>query len=601
MDIQPLATMVVTLTGGVSSLVLGSKTKLPSVLFFLTIGVLAGPQFLGMIRPDVFAEELPEYISLMVALILFEGAASLKSSQFKEISRSLRNLLTIGIIISLVGITLTARFTVQMNWTKALLFGGIMIVTGPTVVIPILQRNQIKPNIHNLLKWEAILIDPLGVVIAIVLFELLILEQVDFFLGVKLFIGRLVVGALIGIFCGWFMHQCLTRKRLMRLESDELGGLFVIAATLFFYSIAEWTFKESGLVASTAAGIYFGNQTFPHKNSIFHFKKQVTLLALSCLFIILAAGIPFFSLQRTFLEGNIILFFMIFIIRPAAVLISTYGDSSFTFRDRLFISFFAPRGIVSASLASLFVIAFEQHNLIGRGVFLPLAFHVISGSILFYSLASGIMAQWLRVSIISRPGVILIGVNALSLAAARAISGRGFPVQFIDSNRTAASRAGTEGFPVVHGSALDEQTISMLNVKNFAILLALTSNPELNLLCCQRYSGLIQGSSLYRLGLTDEDLSPRNSEDVQGQILYGLANLIQDPEFDRLLSKDGLTAETRVLDQEIELVDRSFSIKETPLFSESTNGLKFLSPGEKIPQGAKVTYLRSHFPASKNG
>ena len=195
---QPLTTFIFTIAFGILSLALGKKLHTPAILFFLFFGVFFGPEFANLIRPDVFQENFPDYIALLVALILFEGASSLKVSQFQSLSKVLRNLLTVGVFFTLTLAALAAHGIAGLPWKQAILFGAILVVTGPTVVIPVLQRIRIKEQLHNILKWESILIDPLGVIIAVVFFEILISADVGPLKGAALFAARAGVGALLG-------------------------------------------------------------------------------------------------------------------------------------------------------------------------------------------------------------------------------------------------------------------------------------------------------------------------------------------------------------------------------------------------------------------
>ncbi|MBP9865240.1 MAG: sodium:proton antiporter, partial [Candidatus Omnitrophica bacterium] len=388
---QPLLTIIGTIAAGIFSLILANKARLPSILFFLTSGILLGPSFANLIQPGVFSTNFPQYISILVALILFEGGMSLKTSQLKEISRPLRGLLTLGVMVTIVLISVFTHFLTQMSWSKSILFGAVMVVTGPTVVIPILHRVRVKENLHNILKWESILIDSIGVILAVVLFEILVSHGGGLGEALLMFIGRFCLGGFLGLLCGFLMVTALRDKKLLLLEGDELGGLFVLSMVLLFFGLSEMILPESGLVSATVAGLYFGNQKFPQKEEISRFKQQITLFALSGLFILLSANVPVGKIKTVYFEGSLLLCFMIFVVRPISVFLSTQGDSRLQFKDKFFLSFMAPRGIVSASLASLFAIQFEERALTGRGVFLPLAFFVITGSIVFYAFLPSVL------------------------------------------------------------------------------------------------------------------------------------------------------------------------------------------------------------------
>ncbi len=595
---QPLGTIVFTLAAGIFGLVLGSKTRVPSILFLLLFGILLGPQFAGLVQPEIFSSQLPVYISILVALILFEGGASLKFSQYHEISGPLRRLLTIGVLVTLVLVTLTVRLVVGFSWVKSILFGSIMIVTGPTVILPILQRVRVRENLHNILKFEAILIDPLGVVIAIVLFEFLLSGHMNALEGIGLFGARIALGSILGLAAGWLVSVCLSHSRLLRFESEELGGLFVMAINLFFYGIAEWILPESGLVVSTVAGVYVGNSKFTGHEQVLAFKKQITLLALSCLFILLSANVPIFKIRAVFVQGSIVIFLLIFMIRPLSVFISNLGSSKLSFREKLFLSFLAPRGIVSASLASLFALAFEEKSASHQGMFLPLAFHVITGTIVFYSVFSGLIAWILKVHEEKADGFLILGANPFGLAFGEELRKTGVRVTFLDTNPYFCHDAREKGFQAFNGSGFERDYIESLDLKGIGRMVALTPNHEVNVLSCQAISKFLGRNKVFRVWDKADSwdaVSAASYDESWGTPLAGFIppepedgddawNLVETERFRTVVRK----VETAFK------VDSNFATRKStsfPLFVKMGNEISFLIPGRDLSPGAEITYL----------
>jgi len=497
--LQPLITIISSVSFGILCIILADRLKLPSILFLLLTGLCLGPYGANLIQPSVFREELPQYITLLVALILFEGGTYLRFEQLKDISRPLRNLLTSGMIITLVCATLGAHWILKMPWVKSILFGSILIITGPTVVQPILQRIKVKEKIHNLLKWESILIDPLGVIIAVVLSEILLLDNIGPLEGLGLLGARIVIGLVLGFAAGQIMYFCLSRPSLLRFESEELSGIFILAVTLLSYGASEAILSESGIVTVTMAGIVFGNKKLAHLETILRFKKQLTLIALSVIFILLSANIPLPKIQDILGEGTLFLCFLIFIVRPLSVFLSNIQEKSLTVKEKLFISFFAPRGIVSAVLASLFTLLFEQKEILGRGVFLPLAFYVIAGSIVFYSVASWFIARILDVREEIGRRIVIVGANAIGIIYAQALRDCGFHSIFIDTNPDLCQKAESLGFETYQGSATDKNFLEELDLKGVHQMIAVTPNHEANILSCQLMSVYLGKKSVFRL------------------------------------------------------------------------------------------------------
>ncbi len=503
--LQPLITIISTISAGILCVIIADRVKLPNILFLLLTGLCLGPYGLNLIQPSVFKDELPQYITLLVALVLFEGGTYLRFEQLKEISKPLRNLLSTGALVTLVCTILGAHWILGMAWIKAALFGSILVVTGPTVVQPILQRIRVKEKIHNILKWESILIDPLGVIVAIVLSEILLIDNIGPMEGFGLLAARILIGFVLGLLAGELLFYSLSRPKLLRFEAEELSGLFVLAIIMLFYGISEAILSESGIVTVTVAGIAFGNKRLANLETILRFKKQLTLIALSTIFILLSANIPLPKIGAIMKEGTIFLVFLIFVVRPLSVLLSNMKEASLTSSEKLFLCFFAPRGIVSAVLASLFTILFEEKELLGRGVFLPLAFYVIIGSIVFYSAASWFIARLLKVTETERKSVLIVGANPIGLAFAGALRANGFPVIFIDTNPAFCQKAQSEGFEVYCGNAADKNFLESLDLKGVHQMLAVTPNHEANVLCCQLMSSYLGKKSVFRLwDKTDE-------------------------------------------------------------------------------------------------
>ena len=591
---QPLGTIVFTITAGVFALILAEKIRLPSILFLLLFGTLLGPECANLIQPQIFRDNFPALISIMVAMILFEGGASLKYSQFQAISSVVRNLLSWGVLTTLIAFSLGAHYFIHLEWMRAILLGSIMVVTGPTVVIPILHRIRVKENLHNILRWEAILVDSLGVIIAVVLFEFMTSESVGVMEGLGLFLGRLIVGMILGLLSGFIMLLGFRKKWFLQHEGEELGGLFVLAVNLLFFGLAEWILPESGLVTVTVAGIFIGNQKFPFQEQVFNFKKQVTLFALSVLFILLASNIPLRDTFSVLPEGIALLVFAILIVRPLAVFISTVRDK-LNFREKLFLSFLAPRGIVSASLASLFALELEERALIGHGRFLPLAFFVIAGSIVVYAALAGILVRVLRVQEEKGTGVVIVGANSMGLIFGKALRSCGITAKFIDSNSYHCGSVRLSGFDAYCGSAFDSDFLETLDLKGIAYMVALTPNHEVNVLSAQTFSGYLGRRSVFRLWDKSDDWGTVTSAHYDAS--KGVPVLIQPPWIDEAL--DSLIAKGTAVESVIASKSLKWSREDLsnfgiqrPLFARTKTGqLIFPAPGVNLTEGSELYYL----------
>lgn len=592
---QPLATFLFLIIGGIFSLVLANRLHIPSILFFLLTGVFLGPEFAGLIQPKIFHANLSYYIALLVALILFEGGTSLRIAQYRRISRPLKKIILGGALVTLVGTSAATRWVTGMGWPESILFGAIMIVTGPTVVIPILQRLRIKQELHHLLKWEAILIDPIGVVLAVVIFEFLSLKGATLFGSLLSLSGRVAVGVVFGLFGGWAMKMGLTKRWLLRFEGKELGGLYVLAVTMLSFGLAEAFLSHAGLFAATVAGIYLGNQQFASRDDVFHFDKQLTLFSLSILFVLLSSNVPISALRDHWVEGVALLGVLILVIRPASVFLSLAGDRQWNFREKMAIGLLAPRGIVSASLASLFSISFAVNGTMGHEAFLPLAFLLIVGTIVAYAVASPLMVKVLNVEEDVSRGIAIVGANALAFLFARELMKKGRTVKIIDTNPVACLKAADQGLEAYHGSGFDTEFLESLDLKGIGTMLALTPNHEVNILSCQAFSQYVKHTNLFRLW------HPTDADDI-----------VAGPSYDATWGQPLLTSREPGPGSLWALIDSGkFTVREVPveegtealpgnlrlesigypLFAWSDPNLTFPAFRQKIPKGGVWTVI----------
>lgn len=587
--IQPLTTFVMIVACGVFALIIGAKLRLPSILFLLAFGVLFGPQVLGWIQPEHLKLNFPHYVSLMVALILFEGGSQLHLKQIRDISGSLRNLLSLGLLVTFIGVAAAALFLTTLEWKQSLLFGAMMTVSGPTVILPILKRVRVQENLHNLLKWEAILIDPIGVVFTVVLFEFLMHEHSGLLQTVALLVGRFGVGVLVGLAVARLAVFILSRPRWLRAESEELGGVFLLTMVFVAYWGADVLISESGLVSVTVAGIYFGNVKFQRKKQIDHFKDQVVAFALSILFVLIASKIPVRSFASVWVQGSMLLAATIFIVRPLAVWVSTKNDPKISWRERTYLAFMAPRGIVSASLATLFAVTLRDHGLGSGGAFLILSFWVIVGTIIFYSLMGPIFAWVLKVKEKRPGGVLIVGIRPFSILMAKALREKGVPVKMMDRNRARCVYAGNMDFEVYEGNAADKDLIEELDFKGVGTVVVLTQNEEANALICQTFSEELGESHVFKMGVD----SKQGSEVPQDHLGEGQPILGWKEARTRVFESE-ISDEVKFLTKKMEEPVNLTSEKERPkellgaLFAIVGGQAYFLTASTKLPAGAEL-------------
>ena len=611
---QPLGTFLFIIVGGILCLILGQKTKVPSILFLLLFGIIFGPDFADFIQPKILEPIFTSIISLLIALVLFEGGASLKFSQYREISTVLKNLLTIGALTTLAVATLAAHYLGTLPWKEALLFGSIMIVTGPTVISPILRRIRVKPHLHNILKWEGILIDPLGVLVSVVIFELLLLNEFGILRSLGAFGLRILVGTLLGFCAGWIMKIGLSKRWFLRFESEEYGGLFLLGVNITFFGLAEIIVPHTGLVTSAIAGIYIGNQDIASQKKVFHFEHQITMFSLSVLFILISSTIPTESLSKHLTEGLAVLGVLLVVGRPLAVVLSSLNEEM-SFNEKLFLSSVAPRGIVSAALATIFAFSLQSEGSHSLDVFLPISFVVIMGTILFYSFISIFAGQLPNVKEEPRHGILIVGANPFALLFAKELQKRDVRVVFIDTNIRYCQKARKKNFEAYNGSGIDGEFLAALDLKGIGKMVALTPNHELNVLACQTVSQFLTPQDVFRLwdktDTWEQAVSPSYDQSWGRPLVVSLSDefwdlwdvVIQglDPNT-KTLSKffkgrkflKGWKIETHILSEPLTVTPDNLSREDLhfPFFAWTNDGLLFLYPEVAIPKDAEIIFLK---------
>ena len=474
--------MVLTVLAGVTAQVVGEFARVPSIIFLLIFGIGLGPDGLGLIHPQSLGVGLEVMVSLSVALILFEGGLSLELSELGQVSSSLRNLVTIGVFVTLIGGGVAAHWLGEFPWSLAFLYASLVVVTGPTVITPLLRQVQVDRKVSTLLEGEGVLIDPVGAVLAVVVLGIILNGDADVGsvvggLTLRLGIGT-VMGAVGGGLMGWFLKRAT-------FVSDDLRNLVVLAGLWGIFGLAQSVRSESGLMATVVAGLVVRALSVPDERLLRRFKGQLTVLAVSVLFILLAADL---SIASVFALGwgavGTVLVLML-LVRPVSIWLCTWA-SDMNWRQKAFLSWIAPRGIVSASVASLFAILLTEKGISGGDAIKALVFLTIIMTVLVQGLTARWVARWLGIAKTEAVGAVVVGCHPLSLLIARLIQDYGDPVVLIDTNETAKDEAAKEGIPVLISSALDHDVLEEAGLSQVGTFLAITKNGEVNAVVAQR-------------------------------------------------------------------------------------------------------------------
>jgi NhaP-type Na+/H+ or K+/H+ antiporter len=552
------------------------QLRLPSILLLLFFGILLG-QFMN---PDAILESLlvaesnatrathdlgPKIlfplISLSVGIIMFEGGLSLRLRELRESGKTVLRLVTLGALISLVLTALAAYFLLGLNWRIAVLLGGILVVTGPTVVVPMLRHIRPSQRVGAIVKWEGIVIDPIGAILAVLIFERLIYDLGDeWFSGQSLFIlARTVLIALVlGFAAAALCVQVIKRY----LVPDYLHGFFFLAVAIGVFALSNYFQHDSGLVTVTLLGVLLANQKSISIEHVVHFKENLGVLIVSCLFIVLGSRLVVNSLWQVGPRGLVFLAVLIFVVRPLAVFLSTIKTET-SFRERVFLAFLAPRGIVAAAVASVFGLHIK--NMISHGgtdhalalladdaaKLVPATFLVIVGTVLFYGLAAPWVARLLKLEDANPQGILFAGADRWICQIAGAVRDAGFQVALVDTNFRRVSAAKVAGINATCISVLAEDFAEQVDLSGIGRLIAMTGSDEVNTLACQEFKHMFGREHVYQLTPGDADAGTRSSVSEK---LLGRTFL------DKTLTRDRL----------VELFQQGWDVKTTKLSEQFT-------------------------------
>ncbi len=471
-----------TVTCGISAQVLAAYLKVPAIVFLLLFGILAGPDCLGILHPSLLGNGLEVMVSLCVALILFEGGLNLELRDLGKVSGSIRNLVTFGTLITLIGGGMAAHWLGEFPWPIAFLYASLVVVTGPTVIGPLLKQVSVDKKVAALLEGEGVLVDPVGAILAVLVLNVVLNGNTDLLILFRDLMVRLGVGTVIGVTGGWLLGLILKRAKFL---SEDLKNLVVLAGLWGLFAISEQITSESGLMATVLSGIVIRAASVPEERLLRRFKGQLTVLSISVLFVLLAADLSLESVVALGWGSVFTVLALMWIVRPINIWLCTI-NSGLNWRQKLFACWVAPRGIISASIASLFAILLTQRGVTGGDSIKALVFLTIIITVFLQGLTAGPIAKILDITLKSATGAVIVGSNPLSRLIARLFQERGESVAIIDTDPEACEQAEKAGLRVFLSSALDHSILEEAGLDSMGTFLAMTNNGEVNLVLAQR-------------------------------------------------------------------------------------------------------------------
>ena len=474
--------IVSVVVAGITAQVLAAYFRLPSIVLLLLLGILLGSDGLGVLHPHVLGSGLEVIVALATAIILFEGGLNLDLQELGRVSVSLQLLVTLGTLITLIGGSMAAHWLGEFPWNIAFLYGSIIVVTGPTVISPLLKQINVDRQVATILEGEGVLIDPVGAILAFVVLDTIMNGDADPINAIIGLLMRLGIGAAIGGAGGYLMSLIFKRANFL---SPELKNLVVLAILWGLFTVAQTIRSESGVMTTVIAGAVFANSSVPEERSLRSFKGQLTILSVSVLFILLAADLSIASVFALGWGSVFTVLVLMFVVRPINILSCTW-NSNLNWRQKLFLSWVAPRGIVSASVASLFAISLTQRGINGGDAIKALVFLTIIMTVVSQGLTAGTLAKWLRITSKDVTGAVIVGCNPLSLLIARFFQERGETVVMIDTDPERCEQAAAQDIRVISSSALDVSVLEEAGLASMGTFLAMTNNGEVNFVLAQR-------------------------------------------------------------------------------------------------------------------
>ncbi len=539
---------VLLLLVGIGLLSLGSqwlawRVRMPAILFLLASGLLMGP-VTGLLDPDaLFGELLFPFIELAVAVILFEGSLTLNGEDIKGHGKVVRRLTSWGVLVIWVIVAALSHWLVGMDWTLAFLFGAIMTVTGPTVIMPMLQAVRPSRAVANILRWEGILVDPIGAIIAVLTFSVVIASQVTAtWLEVPLLLLKMVgTGLVLGCGAGYLWGLALRRYWVPQFLHNVATLLVVFAV----YAIADTIAHESGLLAVTAMGIWLANMPGIHIRGLLDFKESLSILLISALFILLAARLDFDQLQAVGWPALLVMLGIQFIARPLKMALCTH-NSSLSWQERTILAWIGPRGIIAAAISAVFAERLHAQGVAGAELLVPLSFVVIVGTVTLQSLTARPLAKALKVASPEPEGVLIVGANAFSIALAKVLQKHDFSVVIAHSDWDSLREARMAGIPTYYGSPMSSHAESTLDLTGIGRLFAVSRNAGVNQLACTYFAHQFGRREVFILPVTLEERESETTKHGVSSELPGRRLFAPDVSLSKLLSYMSQGAEIRV-------------------------------------------------------
>ena len=545
------------------------RFRLPSILLFLLTGFLAGP-ITGVLNPDVlFGEMLSPLVALSAATLLLEGGLGLSFAEMARVGPAVRNLVTVGALITCLGSAVAAHFITGLSVPLSILLGAVVVISGPTVIVPLLRDMPLRGQLGSVVRWEGISNEPMGVALSVLAFAGAMSRLTSTHSSVLF--GAITKTFFVGAVIGIVISLALVAMLRSRQVPDFLKNPIALMAMAVALAVSGLMAPASGLIAVTLMGIILANQRIVNVTQIIEFRETLKLILVPVLFIMLAARLDRGALNEFSLNGFLFLASLIFVVRPLAVFIAALG-TDLTFREKLFLSCIAPRGFVAAAMSSLLALDLIDSGYPEADRLVPLTFLVIIGTVAAYGLGTPLLARLLNVAESSPQGVLILGAHDWARQIARALLASGFRVLAVDTNQYNILAARREGVPARHANVVVDRTLDDVVLEGVGCFLALTANNEVNTLASLHFSELFGSESVFQLPIGDLTSSdPAVRRQYRHGMLFG-AEATFDSLDERVSNGEIVRTIELSRDVTLETIREQFGSSVTPLFAITKNG-----------------------------
>lgn len=482
---------------GIASQWIAWRFKIPAIALLLIVGLIAGP-FTGFVIPSQdFGDIYKPAITLAVAIILFEGGLTLNFKEIRETSKAVRRIVIIGAPLTWLFGTLAGHYIGGLSWLTATILGAILIVTGPTVIMPLLRQAKLQPRAASLLRWEAIINDPLGALFAVLSFELfLVFNNVH---NPETLFFDVIIALLMALPGAWLLAKAIVWLFTNGHIPEFLKAPFLLTIVVSASAVTNMVLEEAGLLTVTVLGVVLANSRIASLNEMKRFKETVTIILVSAVFILLTASLNLETLKSFGPQVFGFVIAILFLVRPLAIWLATINTGT-TWQERVLVAMIAPRGIVAVAIAGLFGSALIEQGIQDGDKILVFTFAVVATTIVLHGFGLPFLAKFLNLKSTERPGILLIGSTPFTVGLAKQLENENIGSLLVDRNWYRLRRAKNEGLETYYGDVLSEDGHHAINLSNWQYVIAATDNDSYNALACTELAPEIGREFVYEIG-----------------------------------------------------------------------------------------------------